>query len=389
MQTYQGTSRKKGWFNSGTNRAIYTVNADNSWTSTSFVKGSQLTGTNSHDKYTVTWSINDLTFPEGSRMLVTFNNRIDLLDEYCYSYSGFIPGVNANSNLVCKRYSNNQILVSGYATLAVGATLSITVYAAIQNGLAANNSYSASTTVTVISENDNNIISANTNTVALGLSSVKGSNAVQLHGTMNRPYSSGSTFPLYFSFRLNTNTLTNGDYIQVDLGNWVLDTATTGQQSFKYQISGNIYWVPSAATHVSGNIYKVPVYENYSMNAGTTITLWVDIFSPDTYYGAKVTYIQWNQFKIWAYKSGTLSEQQVYRVWTEPYGHASFSVSPVLNYVSASTLYEFSVTPNVSASAGDTILIEFTTADGLEDPLFSNNLGASISAPHPGSFDCS
>ena len=78
----------------------------------------------------------------------------------------------------------------------------------------------------------------------------------------------------------------------------------------------------------------------------------------------------------------------MYRAWTEPYGHASFAVSSVLNYVGASTLYEFSVTPNVSAVVGDTIMIEFTTADGLENPLFSNNLGATIAAPNPGSFDC-
>ena len=63
VQTFSGTSRKKGWFNSGTNLAIYTVNAANSWTSTTFTKGSNLIGTNSWDMYTVTWSANYLTFP--------------------------------------------------------------------------------------------------------------------------------------------------------------------------------------------------------------------------------------------------------------------------------------------------------------------------------------
>lgn len=107
------------------------------------------------------------------------------------------------------------------------------------------------------------------------------------------------------------------------------------------------------------------------MNAGSTITIWVDTFAPDTYYGAKVINDQWNTFKIYAYKSATLMEQEIFRVWTEPFSHASFAVTSVLNYVSATTLYEFTVTPNISAVVGDTILIEFTTADGLEPTLFS------------------
>jgi len=242
-------------------------------------------------------------------MLVTFNNRITLLDEYCYSHSGFIAGVNADSNLVCKRYSSNQILISGYATLGVGATLTITVYAAIQNSLTAGSSYSASTTVTVISAENNNIISANTNTASLSLSAVKGCNALGLSGAMERPYSVGSAFPLFITFRLNTHSLVNGDYLQVDFGNWVLDPASVGVQVFKYQVSGSIYWVPSTATLVSGNIYKIPVYLNYSMTAGTTITLKVDTFAPDTYYGAQSSSIQWNTFKVYAYKSASLVEQ--------------------------------------------------------------------------------
>ena len=270
----------------------------------------------------------------------------------------------------------------------MGATLSITVYASIQNSLTAGGSYTADTTITVISSKGTNIVSAGTNNLGLNLVTTKGCDALGLTGTMNRPYVAGSAFPLFITFRLTTNTLNDGDYLQVDFGNWVLDPASTGIQSFKYQVSGNIYWVPSAATLVSGNIYKIPVYLNYSMNSGATITIRVNTFAPDTYYGARVPQSQWNNFKIWAYKSNVLVEQQVFRVWTEPYGHPSLAVSAVLNYVGVSTLYEFAVTPNVSASAGDTILIEFTTADGLETSLFSNTLGASITAPNPGSFDC-
>jgi hypothetical protein len=99
----------------------------------------------------------------------------------------------------------------------------------------------------------------------------------------------------------------------------------------------------------------------------------------------------WNTIKIFAYSSGTLVEQAITRVWTEPYGHASFAVAPALTYVSATTLWEFSVTPNVSANAGDTILIEFQTADGIRSPLFSNNLGVTIPAGNgnSGFVDCS
>ena len=188
VHTFQGTTRKMGWFHSGTNTATYTVNAASSWTATSFVKGSNLMGTNSWDMYTVSWRADYLTFPEGSRMLVTFNSRLDLLDEYCHKHSGFLPGADPNSNLICKRYSSNQIIISGYATLAVNASLSITVWASLQNGLANGTNYTADTTVRVISSGDNNIVSANTDQVSLTMSTVKGCNSLALHGTMTNPY---------------------------------------------------------------------------------------------------------------------------------------------------------------------------------------------------------
>jgi hypothetical protein len=133
----------------------------------------------------------------------------------------------------------------------------------------------------------------------------------------------------------------------------------------------------------------VPVYSNYSMNAGTQITLWVDTFAPSSYYGAKSSAIEWNSFKIYAYHSGTLVEQAVTRIWSEPFGHVSFTPSPALTYVGATTLWEFAVTPNISASAGDTILMEFQTADGIQASLFSNNLGVTIPSGNSGGLDCS
>jgi hypothetical protein len=63
VQTFSGTTRWKGWFNSGTNTATYTVSSATSWTSSSFTKGSNLLGTNSVDKYTLSWSANYLSFP--------------------------------------------------------------------------------------------------------------------------------------------------------------------------------------------------------------------------------------------------------------------------------------------------------------------------------------
>ena len=75
-----GTTRVKGWFNSGINLATYDVNAASSWSTSTFTKGTQLVSTNSHDRYTVSWQASYLTFPEGSYMLVIFNNRINLLD---------------------------------------------------------------------------------------------------------------------------------------------------------------------------------------------------------------------------------------------------------------------------------------------------------------------
>ena len=207
-------------------------------------------------------------------------------------------------------------MISGYATLAVNATLSITVYASLQNGLANGTDYNADTTIRVISTEDNNIVQDNSNSLPLNISAVKGCNSIGIHGAMTNPYAKGSSFPLYITFRLRSHTLTNGDHLEVDFGNWVPDAAATGVQVFKYKIAGNIYWVPSAATKVSGNRYKVPVYLNYSMTANSVITLLVDTFAPDTYYGAQVPSDQWNQFKIYAYRSNVLKEQKVHRVWT-------------------------------------------------------------------------
>lgn len=55
------------------------------------------------------------------------------------------------------------------------------------------------------------------------------------------------------------------------------------------------------------------------------------------------------------------------------------NVVPALTYINAISIYEFTVTPNVSASNGDFIIIEFTTDDEYYSNLFNINLGKTIS----------
>ncbi len=231
----------------------------------------------------------------------------------------------------------NTVNIYGYASLSVSATLSISVYLRINN-IAADTYVDSAEIIVYTSSSLKTVIDAYTNTYSLTVAQI-GSLNLDLTGTMVRPYTSDTAFPLYITFQLNSYSLVNGDWLQIDFGNWVLDTAPTGVQVFKYKIAGNIYWVPSQATLVSGNIYKVPVYSNYSMPAGNLITLWVDTFVPASWYGTKVSATKWNTFSIYAYKSSAVVEQRITRIWTEPYGHPSFVATPALNYVGETTLW--------------------------------------------------
>lgn len=198
-------------------------------------------------------------------MILTIPSNFIIMDEYCYSYSGFIQGTLTGSNIVCKGYSSNQIIISGYATLATSASLSIKLYLAIDNIGIGN--YSDYVNIIAYSSANNVIINANTASYSYTIAQA-GSPSLGLSGTMNMPYTSGNAFPLYIKFQLRSNTLVNGDYLLVNFGNWVIDLATSGAQIFKYRLSGTIYWVPSQAIKMSGNTYKIPVYNNYSMNSG-------------------------------------------------------------------------------------------------------------------------
>ena len=195
-------------------------------------------------------------------MTLTFSNIFTIMDEYCYAFSGFVQGSQTNSNLICKRSGTNSILITGYGSITTSTALSVRLYLQIASNTIG--TYSSSVTIDVLSAATNTIITANTASLTI-TTTVYGSPTLALSNKMIFPYTTGNSFPLFIVFKLRTNSLVVGDYIQIDFGNWVIDVASSGQQIFKYQVSGNDYWVPSAATLVSGNIYKIPVYLNYSM----------------------------------------------------------------------------------------------------------------------------
>lgn len=80
--------------------------------------------------------------------------------------SGFIQGVNSNSNLICKRYSTNQILIGGYGQISSGASLSLTLYLQIQV-LTVGSTYYPYANIIVYNSDASVIINANTVTYTL------------------------------------------------------------------------------------------------------------------------------------------------------------------------------------------------------------------------------
>jgi hypothetical protein len=56
--------------------------------------------------------------------------------------------------------------------------------------------------------------------------------------------------------------------------------------------------------------------------------------------GAYFPQHQFNYLTIKSYNAvGTLLEHQYVRTWLEPYQHTTLTVTPILKYVSATTLY--------------------------------------------------
>ena len=96
-------------------------------------------------------------------------------------------------------------------------------------------------------------------------------------------------------FRLQSHTLTSGNYLLLNLGNWTVDTAQNeGIVVWKYKVGNNIYWVPTEVTDQSNNIFKIPVYSNYSMTAGQDIVIRIYHLLPDSDDGVFFTEHQWN-----------------------------------------------------------------------------------------------
>lgn len=89
-------------------------------------------------------------------------------------------------------------------------------------------SYSSSVNIVVYSVSGNTIINANTAALSF-TTTVSGPSALELNNKMIQPYTKGNSFPLYIVFKLKSNSLdATGDYLLIDFGNWVIDTAATG-----------------------------------------------------------------------------------------------------------------------------------------------------------------
>jgi len=95
-------------------------------------------------------------------------------------------------------------------------------------------------------------------------------------------------------------------YVEIDFGNWQLDTSSTGKIIASYKVGSNYYYTPCIFTLVSGNKYRFGVFKNvstYSIPAGSLITVKIDHINPDNFYGILVPDIKWNYIKISAYTS--------------------------------------------------------------------------------------
>ncbi len=119
---------------------------------------------------------------------------------------------------------------------------------------------------------------------------------------------------LFLQFKLATNTLGQNQYVEIDFGDWKLDTSTTGQVIASYKTGSNYYYTPAVFTLVSGNKYRFGIYKNvstYTIAANTLVTLRIDHINPDNFYGILVPNIKWNYLKITAHSStGTVLEHQ-------------------------------------------------------------------------------
>ncbi|CAM5999584.1 unnamed protein product [Sphagnum balticum] len=153
----------------GSSYGLFSVTPFTTWTTSSFTLVSSLPTVNSWGTYTIAFSSATAAFAEGSSILISIGTNLTIVDEYCLSTSGFQPGVNTNSNFVCKRYSTTSIMISGYAQITAGTSLSVTLYLMITQN-APGLSYLENAGISVTSAAGNPIVNAITNSISIAIS---------------------------------------------------------------------------------------------------------------------------------------------------------------------------------------------------------------------------
>ena len=251
LLAYPSTSLYYSSSFSGSLAASSTLSYRTSWTSSSFTRLSGLTNTNSMGVYQLQWSTSSLILPEGSHILVTLSCCLQQVQHYCKAMSGFADGAQPTSNLICRRQSSTSVYIGGYSQIAASTTLSITLYLQVtQNSLATVN---PTATIAVISSSGSTIISAPTAACALPVTQY-GGYTLALPSYTVQPIMKGTAQQLYFSFTLRSHTLSSGDYLVVDLGDWTVDPGEAeGLNIWEYKIGSGIYWVPAQTTSISSN----------------------------------------------------------------------------------------------------------------------------------------
>lgn len=84
--------------------------------------------------------------------------------------SGFVQGTTLpDSNLICRRNGNQQILIDGYNNIAAGTSLSITLYLQIKVGSLT--TYTPQARIIVYNSDNSKIIDAYTNSYTLSVGS--------------------------------------------------------------------------------------------------------------------------------------------------------------------------------------------------------------------------
>lgn len=89
---------------------------------------------------------------------------------------------------------------------------------------------------------------------------------------MRYKYTKGTARSLFLQFKLASYALGVNQYVEIDFGDWQIDTSSTGKIISSYKIGTNYYYIPAILTLVSGNRYRFGIYNNvttYSVAANT------------------------------------------------------------------------------------------------------------------------